>query len=65
MNIATIKYCNADVLITKQSGAPGGYDEKIQASISCDISCIVIRRPQSFGMNFDNLDEFIQCLINN
>lgn len=65
MNIATIKYCNADVIITKQSGTAGGYDEKIQASISCDISCIVIKRPQSFGTNFKNLEEFIQCLINN
>ncbi len=65
MNIATIKYCNADVIITKQSGTAGGYDEKIQASIYCDISCIVIKRPQSFGTNFENLEEFIQCLINN
>lgn len=65
MNIATIKYCNADVLITKQSGASGGYDEKIQASISCDISCIVIKRPKSNGMNFENFNEFMQCLINN
>lgn len=65
MNIATIRYCNADVIITKQSGTAGGYDEKIQASISCDISCIVIKRPQSFGTNFESLKEFIQCLINN
>lgn len=65
MNIATIKYCNADVLITKQSGTAGGYDEKIQASISCNISCVVIKRPESNGTKFENLDEFIQCLINN
>ena len=65
MNIATIKYCNADVLITKQSGTAGGYDEKIQASISCNISCMVIKRPESNGTKFENLDEFIQCLINN
>ena len=65
MNIATIKYCNADVIITKQSGTAGGYDEKIQASISCNISCVVIKRPESNGTQFENLDEFIQCLINN
>ena len=65
MNIATIKYCNADVNLTKQSGTAGGYDEKIQASISCNISCVVIKRPESNGTKFENLNEFIQCLINN
>ena len=65
MNISTIKYCNADVIITKQSGVAGGYDEKIQASKHCNISCIIIKRPKSLVNNFENLDEFILHLINN
>ena len=65
MNISTIKYCNCDVLITKQSGTAGGYDEKIQASKHCNISCIIIKRPKSLVNNFENLDEFILHLINN
>ena len=65
MNISTIKYCNADVIITKQSGTAGGYDEKIQASKHCNISCIIIKRPKTLVNNFEDLDEFILHLINN
>ena len=65
MNISTIKYCNADVMITKQSGTAGGYDEKIQACLDCNISCIVIKRPKTLVNNFEDLDEFILHLINN
>lgn len=60
MNKATINYTKADVLITKQSGQAGGYDEKIRACIDMGISIVVIKRPD---VHCDNKYSGIQELI--
>lgn len=45
MNRATYQHCQADVVITKESGAEGGYQQKIAPCIELCIPCIVICRP--------------------
>lgn len=44
-NAAFYRQCRADVVITKASGAEGGYQEKVQPCLDAGIPCIVITRP--------------------
>lgn len=45
MNQATYQHCQADVVITKESGAEGGYQQKVVPCLALNIPCIVICRP--------------------
>ena len=45
LNAAFYRQCRADVVITKASGAEGGYQEKVQPCLDAGIPCIVITRP--------------------
>ncbi|WP_336219145.1 cobalt-precorrin-6A reductase [Citrobacter amalonaticus] len=44
-NAALYRQCQADVVITKASGAEGGYQEKVHPCLDAGIPCIVITRP--------------------
>lgn len=44
-NAAFYRHCRADVMVTKASGAEGGYQEKVQPCLDAGIPCIVITRP--------------------
>lgn len=44
-NRAFYCHCRADLMITKASGAEGGYQEKVQPCLDAGIPCIVINRP--------------------
>ncbi|MEN0614752.1 cobalt-precorrin-6A reductase [Klebsiella indica] len=44
-NAAFYRQCRADVVITKASGAEGGYQEKVQPCLDAGIPCIVVTRP--------------------
>nr|WP_193568606.1 cobalt-precorrin-6A reductase [Citrobacter sp. NCU1] len=44
-NAAFYRQCQADVVVTKASGAEGGYQEKVQPCLDAGIPCIVITRP--------------------
>jgi precorrin-2 dehydrogenase/sirohydrochlorin ferrochelatase/precorrin-6A/cobalt-precorrin-6A reductase len=46
MNVATIKTRNISALVTKESGAAGGFPEKLSAAKACGAKLIVIRRPE-------------------
>jgi len=45
-NAAFYRQYRVEVLITKASGAEGGYLEKVQPALDASIPCIVIARPQ-------------------
>lgn len=45
-NDALYEQCCPDVVITKESGAQGGYLEKVGPALARDIPCIVVTRPQ-------------------
>ncbi|HKS32129.1 MAG TPA: cobalt-precorrin-6A reductase [Enterobacteriaceae bacterium] len=45
-NSAFYRQCRAEVVITKASGAEGGYQEKVGPCLDAGIPCIVIARPQ-------------------
>ena len=55
LNEAVIKEYEIDVMITKDSGAAGGFPEKISAAKDCQIPVIVIARPEEEGLSFDEI----------
>ena len=55
LNIAVIKDYGTDVMVTKDSGAAGGFPEKISAARECRIPVIVIMRPEEEGLGFDEI----------
>ncbi len=61
MNESTYKQYNIDLVITKESGAAGGFLEKIQACKNLNIPVIIIKRKE---MNYPNTIGKIQELIN-
>ena len=67
MNIAMIKSVGAQVLVTKDTGATGGFDSKLEAALSSGIEAVVIGRPldqearqaDSEGMSLEELQRYI------
>jgi len=45
-NAATYDFCSPDVVITKESGAEGGYLDKVNPALARGIPCVVVTRPQ-------------------
>lgn len=58
-NIIDFLKFDAKYLITKESGAAGGFREKIIAANSCDMEAIVIRRPKEDGMTLQEVKSII------
>ncbi len=46
MNVALIKEVGAAVILTKESGETGGFDEKLEAASECRVRAVVIRNPE-------------------
>ena len=61
LNLEMLKHCNAEILVTKESGEPGGTAEKIRAAEALGIKIVLISRPQIAYMNkTDNIDDVIR-----
>ncbi|MEG1292767.1 MAG: precorrin-6A reductase [Clostridium sp.] len=61
MNIALIHQVRADILITKETGAAGGFAEKLSAAKACGIITIVIKhRTESDGVTPETACKLIQ-----
>ena len=58
-NIEHIKKSGAAVLVTKNSGAAGGYPEKISAARECGIILITIGRPRESGISLAEMRSLI------
>lgn len=50
MNEATLRAIGAKYLVTKDTGASGGFAEKIEAAKNCGATPVVIRRPSEEGI---------------
>lgn len=46
MNLATLRYADADFMVTKASGKNGGYDEKCEAALAAGVQLVVIGCPK-------------------
>ncbi len=53
-NKGIIRNYDINIMITKQSGRSGGYEEKISACRNCGIPAVVIRRPKEEGISYDD-----------
>ena len=61
LNEAVIRQFNIGVLVTKESGNNGGYEEKISATLNTGTDCIVIRRPlENGGKNFSEIIAYLE-----
>ncbi len=47
LNSAVIRELNIAVVVTKQSGPAGGFDQKVQAAVECGVELVVIERPHT------------------
>lgn len=58
INKQLYKFYNCDLVITKESGAAGGFEEKLSASIDSNIKTIVILRPSlDYPQKIDDIEE--------
>ena len=48
-NLAQIADNRVGILVTKESGSAGGFDEKIEAALEAGIKCFVIKKPEGAG----------------
>lgn len=58
-NVEHIKRSGAAVLVTKNSGAAGGYPEKAAAARECGVRLITIGRPREDGITLDEMKAVI------
>lgn len=62
LNLALFRHYRADVLVTKESGAEGGQDQKIQAAASLQMPVVLVRRPPEPAEALDNTGMVIEAL---
>ena len=58
-NIEHIHSCGAEIIVTKESGAAGGFPEKLEAAKICGIEVIVIERPAESGYSLEEIEKII------
>lgn len=64
INKQLYKFYNCDLVITKESGVAGGFEEKISASIDSNIKTIVILRPTlDYPKKINNIEELNSQLV--
>lgn len=58
MNEACFRYADADYLVTKYSGGPGGYDAKVRAALALGMTVLVLSPPaQTAGISLSEMKE--------
>lgn len=63
LNIELFKYCQASVLVTKESGNMGGVVDKINAAKKLGIKIILVDRIEACGNNkFSSVEELVKCV---
>lgn len=58
-NIAHIRKTGAAILVTKDSGAAGGYPEKRRAAELCGIELVTVQRPAEVGISVEQMEEIL------
>ncbi len=44
-NLMLYQFCRAEVVVTKESGSPGGFWQKVEPCLTLGIPCVVLARP--------------------
>ncbi len=61
-NMAHIKRSSSALLVTKESGAAGGFPEKLEAAEKCGIKAIVLARPEEKGSTMEEIKSLIYAM---
>ena len=59
-NVEHLRKSGAGILLTKESGATGGYPEKAEAARICGTELVTIARPAEQGYSFDVIINIIE-----
>ncbi len=63
MNRAMLRYCQAQALVTKESGEAGGNQAKLAAARELAIPVIMIRRPElEYGWTVDSVEQVLRAV---
>ncbi len=60
LNLAMFKSCNAAYLVTKESGNPGGFKDKLDAAFEAGVRPVIIGRPAESSDDTCSLDEVLE-----
>lgn len=61
LNIEILKYCNAAVMVTKESGETGGTDLKLSAADKLGIPVVLVERPDiTYAQKVCTIDETVE-----
>ncbi len=63
LNTAMLQQTGAAFLVTKDTGAAGGFPEKEQAAAKCGVRMVVIRRPEEAGLGRKALIQKLRELL--
>jgi precorrin-6A/cobalt-precorrin-6A reductase len=63
MNTALIRHFGADVLVTKESGAAGGFMEKVRAAEKTGVPLIVVGRPRESSGAVRTVEEAVKTAV--
>ncbi len=64
LNAAMFSFCNAKILVTKESGPEGGYEDKVNAAFDCNMDVYTVERPceQNNELVFDDTELLLNYL---
>lgn len=62
LNIAMIDSIKVKYVVTKESAASGGFEEKINACIKTNAECLVLKKPDEEGMTMESICKYISML---
>jgi precorrin-6A/cobalt-precorrin-6A reductase len=62
LNIALFQHYRAEVLVTKESGAEGGQEKKLEAAMELRMPVVLIRRPRETADALDSMEGIVQEL---
>ncbi|WP_326911498.1 precorrin-6A reductase [Sedimentibacter sp. MB31-C6] len=60
LNVAMINAVDAKYLVTKESAASGGFDEKVMSCIKTNSKCLVLKKPEEEGVTFVEFKQIIR-----
>lgn len=58
-NIEHLRYAVAEFLVTKESGAEGGFSDKIEAARVCGVTPLIVKRPEEDGLSVEKIKEIL------
>lgn len=58
LNVALLHQYEIRYMVTKDGGAPGGFEEKLQAARACGVRLVVLCRPEDAGESYEAVLEF-------